>query len=81
MILARRFAAAVTASLVVVAASVVFLFTVAASRADVKAELEGVLASELSARKFSYPRSDGSAWALTLKEASDRRRTSRWPTT
>jgi hypothetical protein len=42
------------------------------SVADVKAELEGVLASELSARKFSYPRSDGSAWALTLKEASDR---------
>ena len=31
------------------------------SVADVKAELEGVLASELSARKFAYPRSDGSA--------------------
>jgi hypothetical protein len=42
------------------------------SVADVKAELEGVLGSELSARKFAYPRSDGSAWTLTLKEASDR---------
>ena len=31
------------------------------SVADVKAELESVLASELAARKFSYPRSDGSA--------------------
>ena len=31
------------------------------SVADVKAELERVLASELAARKFSYPRSDGSA--------------------
>ena len=31
------------------------------SVADVKAELESVLASELSARKFSYTRSDGSA--------------------
>ena len=31
------------------------------SVADVKAELQSVLASELSARKFSYTRSDGSA--------------------
>jgi hypothetical protein len=38
----------------------------------VKAELETVLASELSARKFSYPRSDGSPWALTLKDVVDR---------
>ena len=30
------------------------------SVAEVKAELESVLASELAARKFSYPRSDGS---------------------
>jgi hypothetical protein len=42
------------------------------SVADVKAELESMLASELAARKFSYTRSDGSAWALTLKDASDR---------
>src|SRR5260370_647961 len=42
------------------------------SVADVKAELQSVLASELSARKFSYPRSDGSAWTLALKDVSDR---------
>jgi len=42
------------------------------SVADVKAELQGVLASELSARKFSYTRSDGSAWTLALKDVLDR---------
>jgi len=42
------------------------------SVADVKAELEGVLASELAARKFSYTRSDGSAWTLALKDVIDR---------
>ena len=42
------------------------------SVADVKAELQGVLASELSSRKFSYPRSDGSPWTLTLKDVVDR---------
>jgi hypothetical protein len=42
------------------------------SAADVKAELQGVLASELSARKFSYTRSDGSAWTLSLKDMIDR---------
>jgi len=42
------------------------------SVADVKAELESVLASELAVRKFSYPRSDGSAWTLTLKDMLDR---------
>jgi len=31
-----------------------------------------VLASELSGRKFSYTRSDGSAWTLTLKDAVER---------
>jgi len=31
-----------------------------------------VLASELSARKFSYTRSDGSAWTLSLKDVIDR---------
>jgi hypothetical protein len=42
------------------------------SVADVKAELQSVLASELAARKFSYPRSDGSAWTLALKDVLDR---------
>ena len=42
------------------------------SVADVKAELQSVLASELSSRKFSYPRSDGSSWTLTLKDVVDR---------
>jgi hypothetical protein len=42
------------------------------SVAAVKAELESVLASELAARKFSYTRSDGSAWTLTLKDVLDR---------
>jgi hypothetical protein len=39
---------------------------------DVKAELNSVLASELAARKFSYPRSDGSQWTLALKDVVDR---------
>ena len=42
------------------------------SPADVKAELEGVLASELAARKFAYTRSDGSQWSLSLKDVIDR---------
>jgi hypothetical protein len=42
------------------------------SVAHVQAELESVLASELSARKFSYTRSDGSAWTLALKDVVDR---------
>jgi len=42
------------------------------SIADVKAELENVLASELAARKFSYTRSDGSPWTLALKDVRDR---------
>jgi hypothetical protein len=40
--------------------------------AEVKAELQSVLAAELAARKFSYPRSDGSSWTLTLKDVFDR---------
>ncbi len=39
---------------------------------EVKAELESVLASELAARKFTYPRTDGSPWTLSLKEIIDR---------
>ena len=42
------------------------------SAADVKAELQSVLASELASRKFSYPRSDGSPWTLALKDVTDR---------
>ncbi len=42
------------------------------SVADVKAEMERVLASELATRKFSYTRSDGSAWTLALKDVIER---------
>ncbi len=42
------------------------------SLADVKAELQRTLASELLTRKFAYTRSDGSAWTLTLKDVIDR---------
>jgi hypothetical protein len=42
------------------------------SIADVKAELQSVLASELSERRFSYPRSDGSPWTLSIKDVVDR---------
>ena len=40
------------------------------SVAEVKAELQRVLAPELATRKFSYPRSDGSAWTLTLRNTA-----------
>jgi hypothetical protein len=39
---------------------------------DVKAELDAMLASELAARKFTYTRTDGSPWTLTLKDLLDR---------
>jgi hypothetical protein len=42
------------------------------SAADVKVELEATLASELAARKFSYKRTGGSEWTLTLKDVLDR---------
>jgi len=42
------------------------------SVADVQAELRSALAAELLARKFSYTRSDGSAWTLTLKDVVGR---------
>jgi hypothetical protein len=42
------------------------------SVADVKAELDSVLATELAARKFAYTRSDGSPWTLALKDVADR---------
>jgi hypothetical protein len=40
--------------------------------ADVKAKLQNVLAGELAAHKFSYTRSDGSQWTLSLKDVLDR---------
>jgi hypothetical protein len=40
--------------------------------ADVKAQLQSALANELTARTFSYTRSDGSAWTLSLKDLMDR---------
>jgi hypothetical protein len=42
------------------------------SVADVKAKLQNVLAGELAAHKFSYTRSDGSQWTLSLKDVLDR---------
>jgi hypothetical protein len=42
------------------------------SIAEVKSELQGVLASELASRKISYMRSNGSQWTLSLKEVIDR---------
>jgi hypothetical protein len=42
------------------------------SLADVKAELRSMLASDLATRKFSYTRSDGSPWTLSLKDVVDR---------
>jgi hypothetical protein len=42
------------------------------SVADVKAELEAVLARELAGRTFTYPRTDGSAWTLSLKDVMER---------
>lgn len=42
------------------------------SVADVKAELQSVLATELASRKFSYTRSDGSQWTLSVKDVVDR---------
>ena len=38
------------------------------SAGDVKADLDGVLASEMTSRKFTYTRSDGSPWELTMKD-------------
>jgi hypothetical protein len=40
--------------------------------AEVKAELESKLGAEVAARKFSYTRSDGSEWTLSLKDVLDR---------
>jgi len=42
------------------------------SAAGMKTELQSTLASELATRKFSYTRSDGSSWTLSLKDVLDR---------
>ena len=49
-----------------------YAMPVGKSGAEVKAELQSVLASELAARKFTYTRSDGSTWTLSLKDVVDR---------
>ncbi|HET6611077.1 MAG TPA: NlpC/P60 family protein [Kofleriaceae bacterium] len=40
---------------------------------EVAKKLSAALAAELAARKFSYTRSDGSSWELSLKDVVDRR--------
>lgn len=40
--------------------------------ADVKAQLQRVLNEEIAERKFSYTRSDGSPWELSLKDVFER---------
>ena len=42
------------------------------SAADVKAELDRVLASELAARNITYTRTNGSPWTLALKDVVER---------
>jgi hypothetical protein len=42
------------------------------SVAEMKNELQGMLASELASRKISYTRSDGSQWSLSVKDVVDR---------
>jgi hypothetical protein len=42
------------------------------SVADVKSELQGVLASELASRKITYTRTDGSPWTLSVKDVLER---------
>ena len=42
------------------------------SAAEVNAALDATLASELGTRKFSYTRTDGSQWTLSLKDVLDR---------
>ncbi|BDV37356.1 hypothetical protein DSM21852_06090 [Methylocystis bryophila] len=42
------------------------------SGASVKGELQRTLAAELASRKFTYTRSDGSSWTLSLKDVLDR---------
>jgi hypothetical protein len=44
----------------------------AQTAAGVSANLRNVLASELASRKFTYTRSDGSQWTLSLQDVVDR---------
>src|SRR5262249_12231164 len=44
------------------------------SAADVKTELDSVLASEIASRKFSYRPTDGSQWTLALQHVINRMR-------
>lgn len=44
------------------------------SVSDVKSALEQTLATEIASRKFSYTRTDGSQWTLTLKDVMNRSR-------
>jgi hypothetical protein len=39
---------------------------------EVKGELNSTLSNEIVARKFSYTRTDGTQWTLTLKDVIDR---------
>jgi hypothetical protein len=49
-------------------------FAIPAGRtaADMKGELQNVLATELASRKITYTRSDGSPWTLSVKDVVDR---------
>jgi hypothetical protein len=49
-----------------------YAMPVGQSAAQVKTQLQSVLASELASRKFAYPRSDGSQWTLALKDVTER---------
>ncbi len=42
------------------------------SAADVKADLDSVLAGEMGSRKFTYTRTDGTPWELALKDVITR---------
>jgi hypothetical protein len=49
-----------------------FVIPAGKSVADMKNELQAVMASELASRKISYTRSDGSQWTLSVKDVVDR---------
>jgi hypothetical protein len=42
------------------------------SVAEVKSELEAALAKELASRSFTYTRTDGSSWTLTMQDVASR---------
>jgi hypothetical protein len=49
-----------------------YAIPVGKSVADMKAELQGMLDSELASRKITYSRSDGSPWTLSVKDVVGR---------